>query len=49
MLPMLLFTSRRERKALKLARLLVALDDSARHARKRPRRRALGSSLGSHS
>ncbi len=45
MRPMLLFASRRERKALKLARLLVALDDSARVARKRPPRKPLGASL----
>src|SRR5688572_4195430 len=48
-MPMLLFANRRERKALKLARLLVALDETAAHARKRPPRRRLGPSLGSSS
>jgi len=47
MVPMLFFTSRRERKALKLARLLVELDDSARHERKRPRRTRPGRLLTS--
>ena len=48
LLPMVLFASRRERKALKLARLLLALDDSARYARKGLPRKPLGPSLGSH-
>jgi hypothetical protein len=47
MQPVLFFTSRRERKALKLARLLLELDDTARHARKRPPRRRVGPLLGS--
>jgi hypothetical protein len=47
MFSVLLFTSRRERKALKLARLLLELDDTARHARKRPPRRRVGPLLGS--
>ena len=46
-MPMPLFANRRQRKALKLARLLVALDESAAQARKRPLRRRLGPSLGS--
>ncbi len=45
MLPMLLFTSRRERKALKLARLLLALDESARHTREAPPQKPLRPSL----
>jgi len=48
MQPMLLFTRRRDRKALKLARLLVQLDETARHDRKRPPRRTLGPSLSSY-
>ena len=48
MQPMLFFTSRRERKALKLARLLLELDESARVERKRPPRRRLGPSLSSY-
>jgi len=48
MQPVLIFASRRERKALKLARLLVQLDESAREARKRPPRRRLGPSLNSY-
>jgi hypothetical protein len=42
---MLFFTSRRERKVLKLARLLLALDESARHARERPTQKPLRTSL----
>ncbi|MDX6397001.1 MAG: hypothetical protein QOJ43_409, partial [Gaiellaceae bacterium] len=37
---------RRERKARKLARLLLTLDDSARVARQEPPRRSLRASLG---
>jgi hypothetical protein len=37
---------RRERKARKLARLLVALDETARLARNGPPRRSLRASLG---
>jgi hypothetical protein len=37
---------RRERKARKLARLLQALDDSARVARREPPRKSLRASLG---
>jgi hypothetical protein len=47
MLSVSIFTSRRERKALKLARLLLELDDTARSARKRPPRRRVGPLLGS--
>jgi hypothetical protein len=46
--PVLLMTlieRRRERKARKLARLLVALDDTARVERREPRRRSLRASL----
>jgi hypothetical protein len=39
---MLFFSRRRERKALKLARILVELDESARAERKRPPRRRTG-------
>jgi hypothetical protein len=47
MLSMAIFTTRRERKALKLARLLLELDETARNARKRPPRRRVGPLLGS--
>ena len=42
---MSLIERRRERKARKLARLLVALDDSARVERREPPRRSLRASL----
>jgi hypothetical protein len=42
---MSLIERRRERKARKLARMLVALDDSARVERREPPRRSLRASL----
>jgi hypothetical protein len=46
MLPVSFTTRRRERKARKLARLLVSLEDAARTARRVPPRRSLKASLG---
>jgi hypothetical protein len=46
MLPVSLTTRRRERRARKLARLFVSLDDTARLARRVPPRRSLRASLG---
>jgi hypothetical protein len=45
LLLMSLIERRRERKARKLARLLVALDDTARVERCEPRKRSLRASL----
>jgi hypothetical protein len=46
MLPVSLTLRRRERKARKVARLLVSLDDTARTVRRAPQRRSLRASLG---
>ena len=46
MLPVSFISRRRERKARKLARLLVSLDDTARTVRHAPPRRSLRASLG---
>jgi hypothetical protein len=45
LLPVSLLDRRRERKARQLARLLVALDDTARVARREPPRKSLRASL----